>query len=293
MPDGCQRPTPASSSTRRRRPATSGERGWLAGASRARLEGPGRDRSSARYSATRAGRRGHSSAWTRSASSISASPQARWRKPIGVLPAAGSRCGRQTLEVRERRRIDEHHVLEAGGHRGHPGQGRPVGQGHARARFAQPGHRGASGVVGKPPGGDRDPSATEPGRCRGTLDQLAAAKGIRAQGQHRVAAGRQGGHRRHRRAAPPIHHPALIRCSAVDDLRRRPIAERGLALGVEPAPPLLGGRIRGLLRLVPQTLPDRARPARPGARPPRSTRSAPASARRPRGRRARPPSARR
>ena len=40
VPEGCQLTAPASSSTRRRRPATSGEQGWRPGA----LEGAARSR---------------------------------------------------------------------------------------------------------------------------------------------------------------------------------------------------------------------------------------------------------
>ena len=205
---------------------------------------------SARYSDTSAGRRGHSPSWTRRANSISASPQARWRKPhrrspTALVPADAScsRCGKGGGSI-------EHQVLEAGGHRGHPGQGRPVGQDHAAARLAQLGDGGPNSVVGEPPRGDRDPPAAEPGRRRGALDQLAPAKRIRAQRQHRVAAGGQGGHRGHWRAAAPIHDLAAIgRPGDVDDLPRRPIVERRLARGVQPAPPFPVGGIRSLLRL--------------------------------------------
>ncbi len=206
MPDGCQRTAPASSSTRRRRPATSGELGWRPAPWRASR----RSRSgslSARYSDTSAGRRGHSASWTRSANSTSASPQARWRKPPGCAPAAlppptpaargaEREAGRSAPSARSRAAIDGARARAAQSARTTP---QPASHSSADG--------GAASVVGQPPRGDRHPPAAEPRRCRGALDQLPPAKRIRANRQHRAAAGGQGRQRGHWRAAAPVHQP--------------------------------------------------------------------------------------
>ena len=247
---------PASSSTRRRRPATSGRAGMAPGA----LEGVAKRPASAdRLSAAIQGhQRRAQRAIPLRGRAAPARPRPRPR------PGGGSRSGpppaalrTPALECGKGGGSMSTTCSKRGGHRGHRAPGPPSRPGPRPVpASASRGHGGADGVVGEPPGGDRDPSAAEPRRCRGALDQLAAAQRIRAQRQHRVAAGGQGGHRRHAGAAPPIDHlAALIRLRGVDDLPRRPVVERRLALGVEPAPPLLVGRDTASAFASPRALP--------------------------------------
>jgi hypothetical protein len=112
----------------------------------------------------------------------------------------------------------------------HPGQGRPS----ARATpvpLAIRSPRRAASSASRP-----EAIATRPPRIRPVprhAHQLATAKGIPHRGQHRVAARRQGGHRRWRapRRSPPGAHPV--------QLSRMPRHTAGRP-GVTPAPPLPG-----------------------------------------------------
>ena len=250
MPDDCQPTTPASSSTRRRRPATSGERGWLAAPWRA-------SRRSRSGSPQRPIQR-HQGWAQRPFLCVDSQRQLDLGFAPGQVKEAGStartatgwRCGHQTLEMRERRRVDEHQVLEASRHRRHPGQGRPVGQGHARARLrpARPPRRGRHRrrVARRRSRPVRHRTWPVPRHARPARGGAGHPRTAPAPSR-RWTPGWPPPPPESRPADPP---PGAHPVQRVHDLPRRPIAERDLALGVEPAPPLLGGRIRERLRRV-------------------------------------------
>ena len=108
------------------------------------------------------------SARTRSASSTSASPQARCRKPWPA-DAAG-------LQAAEGPRVDDHHVVEPGGHCRIALQRRPIGEHDARTGGGHPVDGGPGAIVGQAPGGERDDAAAKPSRGRCTLNQRSAPK---------------------------------------------------------------------------------------------------------------------
>ena len=199
--------------------------------------------------------RGHSSSCPRTAIATSSVAPCLVQEP-----GAGARG--ESLEVGERRRIDDDDVREVARPSPAAARARPSRRGPRRIR-----PRTASIARRRRP---RRPAsrrtiasgaAAEPRRARRALDELSPPQRVRAEHQHRLAAGRQRGDRRDPGAAAPVHDLAPPRTPVAGP----PEATQQAApsSGVEPAPPLLvgiGARER-LVRPGRRPRPGRARPS--------------------------------
>ena len=139
----------------------------------------------------------------------------------------------------ERRRVDDDELLVSAPGEGR-GQRRPVGEHDARFRGSHPGLTGRGGARGEPRRDQRQLAAAEARRTGRALDQLAPADSVRAQRQHRLAAGGERGER---------GDPGAPRRSTSS--RSGPTRPRGRRPGRGRAPP----RHRGGARTPPQIAP--------------------------------------